>query len=55
MELVFAGSIGFIFGVTYHYTDSLALVTILHGLLNVFLFAIIPLNCPLSGFITSLL
>lgn len=53
-ELLFAGSIGFIFGVIYHRTNSLALITIMHGLLNVFLFAVIPLNGPLPELISTL-
>lgn len=46
-ELVFAGSIGLLYGVLYEYTDSLAFVTVLHGVMNVFLFAVIPLRGPL--------
>lgn len=47
-ELVFAGTIGFVFGVIYDRTDSIVLVTIMHGVLNIFLFAILPFNGDLS-------
>lgn len=43
-ELAFAGAIGFVFGLIYDWTDSIALVTVIHGLLNVFLFAVIPMQ-----------
>lgn len=43
-EVVFAGVIGLIFGLIYDWTDSLALISVLHGVLNVFLFAILPLG-----------
>jgi len=42
MEVFFAGAIGFVFGLIYDWTDSLALITVLHGILNVFLFAVLP-------------
>lgn len=42
LELLFAGSIGLLFGLIYDYTDSIALVAVIHGALNVFLFAVIP-------------
>lgn len=42
-ELVFAVTIGLVFGAIYHRTESLLLVTVMHGVLNVFLFAILPL------------
>jgi len=48
-EVLFAAVIGFVFGVIYDWTDSLLLVTFLHGLLNVFLFGIIPLQGSLIG------
>lgn len=44
MEIVFAGVIGLVFGIIYDVTDSLVLVSVMHGLLNVFLFGIIPLD-----------
>jgi membrane protease YdiL (CAAX protease family) len=43
-ELLFAGVIGFVFGVLYDYLDSLVFVTIVHGVLNVFLFAVYPIK-----------
>jgi membrane protease YdiL (CAAX protease family) len=43
-ELAFAAAIGLVFGVVYDITDSLALVTVMHGALNVFLYAVIPLQ-----------
>lgn len=43
-EIVFAGSLGFVYGIVYEYRENLILVTILHGLLNTFLFGIFPLN-----------
>lgn len=44
LELVFAGGIGFLYGLVYERTDSLLLVTVLHGALNTFLFGIIPMH-----------
>ena len=49
LEVVFAGVIGLVFGILYDWTDSLALVSIMHGTLNVFLFAVIPLRGSLVG------
>ena len=43
-ELAFATTIGAVYGVVYDYTDSLVLVTVLHGALNVTLFALVPLR-----------
>jgi len=43
-EVVFAFVIGLLLGVIYDWTDSIGLVTILHGALNVFLFAVIPIQ-----------
>lgn len=48
-ELVFGASIGFVLGLVYDWTDSIALITILHGVLNVFLFAVIPMHESLVG------
>lgn len=42
-ELVFAGLLGILYSLIYERTDSLLLVTLLHGLLNTFLFGIYPL------------
>jgi hypothetical protein len=46
IEIAFAGAAGLLFGLLYDATDSLATVTIAHGTLNVFLFAVIPLGGP---------
>lgn len=43
-ELLFAFVIGLLLGVIYDWTDSIGLVTVLHGALNVFLFAVIPMQ-----------
>jgi membrane protease YdiL (CAAX protease family) len=43
-ELAFAAAIGLVFGLIYDATESLALVVLIHGILNVFLFAEIPLD-----------
>jgi len=43
-ELVFAGVIGLLLGVIYDVTDSIVLVTLIHGALNVFLFAVLPFH-----------
>jgi len=44
MGIVFAGGIGLLLGIVYDITDSLGLVSIGHGMMNVFLFGIIPLT-----------
>ena len=44
MGIAFAGGVGVLFGVLYDATDSLVLVAAMHGLMNVFLFGIIPLT-----------
>ncbi|WP_436926758.1 CPBP family intramembrane glutamic endopeptidase [Halosimplex amylolyticum] len=43
-EILFAAVIGLVFGLLYDYFDSLLLVTVTHGVLNVFLFAVIPMR-----------
>lgn len=43
-ELAFAGVIGFVFGYIYVQTKSILLITVIHGLLNIFLFGYIPIN-----------
>jgi membrane protease YdiL (CAAX protease family) len=43
-EIAFASGIGLVFGLVYDATDSIVLVTVMHGTLNVFLFAVIPLR-----------
>jgi len=50
-ELLFAAGIGLLFGALYDATDSLVLVTLLHGLLNVFLFGVIPLRGSALGLV----
>ena len=52
-ELLFGAAIGVFFGVVYHRTESVALVTVMHGTLNVFLFAIIPFYRPFSALIPT--
>lgn len=52
-ELGFAASIGVLFGYVYHRTDSVALVAIMHGVLNVFLFAVIPLQPGIQDVVTG--
>ena len=59
LEIVFAGVLGLVYGIFYRYTDSLLYVTVLHGLLNTFLFGIYPLNSaafglPFAGEVVSL-
>lgn len=43
-EIAFAASVGFLFGLIYDWTDSVTLVAVVHGVLNVVLFAAIPIN-----------
>lgn len=43
VEIVFASSVGLIYGVIYYYTDSLGLITVMHGVLNIVLFGFVPL------------
>jgi membrane protease YdiL (CAAX protease family) len=43
-EIAFAGFIGLVFGLIYDYLDSLVLITLAHGFLNVFLFAVLPIQ-----------
>ena len=38
--------LGVVFGAVYEWTDSMGLVTVLHGVLNVFLFGLIPVYRP---------
>lgn len=45
-EIGYAAGIGLILGLLYDWTDSLALVTIVHGAANVFLFALFPFQGP---------
>jgi membrane protease YdiL (CAAX protease family) len=48
-EMAFASVIGLVLGVVYDRTESILLVTVIHGLLNVFLFAIIPIRGSILG------
>lgn len=48
-EIAFAAGIGLLFGIVYDLTDSLLLISVVHGVLNVFLFAVIPLQGSLIG------
>lgn len=43
-EIAFAGGIGLLFGAIYDRTDRLSFVIIVHGLMNVFLFGVIPIR-----------
>ena len=49
-EMLFAGVIGFVFGVCYEYLDSLVFISIVHGVLNVFLFAVLPIKGSMVSF-----
>lgn len=49
-EVGFAAGIGLALGLVYDWTDSLALVSIIHGTLNVFLFGVIPLRGSMLPF-----
>lgn len=44
LEIAFAGLIGFVFGLIYTRTNSIILITVLHGLLNTFLLGYIPIH-----------
>lgn len=44
VEIVFASTIGLVFGLIYDWTDSIALIATIHGVLNVFLFGLLPLH-----------
>ncbi|MDD3042308.1 MAG: CPBP family intramembrane metalloprotease [Methanosarcinaceae archaeon] len=41
-EILYTSFVGFIIGIIFYKTQSLPFVTILHGLVNVFLFGVIP-------------
>ncbi|MEF8813602.1 MAG: type II CAAX endopeptidase family protein [Halovenus sp.] len=43
-EVAFAVSLGLVFGAVYEWTNSLSLVTVFHGVLNVFLFGVYPIH-----------
>lgn len=46
LEILFVILLGCFFGALYEQTNSIGLVILLHGLLNVFLFAFIPIYAP---------
>lgn len=46
-EVGFAFALGLLLGALYEWTDSLATVTLLHGVLNTFLFGVVPAYGPL--------
>ena len=46
LEILYATLLGLLFGAIYEWTDSIGLVSVLHGTLNVFLFAVIPIYRP---------
>lgn len=46
LEILYVTFLGLLFGALYEWTDSIGLVAVLHGVLNVFLFALIPLYTP---------
>lgn len=48
-EIAFAAGIGLLFGLLYDATDSLLVIAVVHGTLNVFLFAVIPIHGALFG------
>lgn len=50
IEPVYATAMGLLLGLVYDWIDSLALVTVVHGLQNVFLFAVIPIQGSFIGF-----
>ena len=46
LEIVYVTFLGFLFGAIYEWTNSMGLITVLHGVLNVFLFGLIPIYAP---------
>jgi uncharacterized protein len=42
-EMLYTGFVGLIIGILFHKTKSLPFITVLHGLVNVFLFGVLPL------------
>lgn len=43
VEILFAAGVGLVYGIIYDRTDSLGLITVMHGVLNVTLFGLVPL------------
>lgn len=48
LQLLFAGCLSLLYGIIYEYTDSFILITVMHGVLNVFLFAVVPIYGPFA-------
>lgn len=46
LVILYVTFLGLFFGTLYEWTDSIGLVAVLHGVLNVFLFALIPVYTP---------
>lgn len=46
LEILFVIFLGLLLGTLYEWTNSIGLVVVLHGALNVFLFAFIPIYAP---------
>ena len=44
LEIIFAAVLGLVFGVIYEWTNSLGLVIVFHGVLNVLLFGVYPIH-----------
>lgn len=44
IEIIYVTILGIAFGVVYELTDSMGLTAVFHGVLNVFLFAVIPMH-----------
>lgn len=51
LGILFAFAVGILLGLLYDWTDSIGLVTIVHGVMNVFLFAVIPMHGPVLGIV----
>lgn len=47
--LFFGAAVGVVLGLLYDWSDSIGLVAGVHGLMNIFLFAVIPLQGPVLG------
>jgi len=49
IEIIYVTFLGAVFGVVYEVTDSIGLTAVLHGVLNIYLFALIPFYRPDIG------
>jgi membrane protease YdiL (CAAX protease family) len=49
LEILFGIGLGLVLGAIYELTDSITLVTVVHGTLNVFLYGVFPLRGPIVG------